>query len=457
MEQSAILKAYESRPDLQATFYSPTSGGYAKDQTKSPGWNINKWAEQYGVKEMPELFGSFNATIPDSITTKDASAAVTAPPLPTDIQNGINGPVVNPEATGVISDMAGSNTSNFQGRLDQSATYNSLSAESSATMAALRQVLSQPNPVLDETQAKEQQKALADAQGIYKDKLKELNDEELRIKQQWGVGPIWRGRLALFNSEKSLMLEPLQVQVDFLSGQYDKALERAQQMFENSVNLQENKISKLSALNTMITGQLSREEENMWKQYQIDEENRLNTLKREQDLQDQKVQLAMKGYVFDPTSTWDEITKTVGGQEAGRRALEDSYTRAQTAKLIADANDTGDGTDNNKALSEVASDVTTALSSDYTTKFKTREELINALGFAYPELTREQIGKIVYGLISDQKEADLRGYKLSTGTTATSSKTTIPSISPDIIQDELSNYLFKSNITLDKEGKASVK
>jgi hypothetical protein len=402
-----------------------------------------------------KLQGGFKAEVPSQITTNDMSKAVTASPLPQEVQAGITGPTVNPEATGVISDMAGSNTSNFQGRLDQSATYNSLSAESSATMAALRQVLSQPSPVLDESQAKEQQKALADAQGIYKDKLKELNDEELRIKQQWGVGPIWRGRLNLFNSEKSLMLEPLQVQVEFLSGQYDKALSRAQQMFENAVGLQENKISKLSALNSMITGQLSREEDNMWKQYQIDEENRLAQLKREQDLQDQKVELAMKGYVFDPTSTWDEITRTVGTQEAGRKALQDAKLRAETAEAIARANNIGSGQDN-KALSEVASDVTTALSSDYATKFKTREEFINALGFAYPELTKEQIGKIVYGMIDDQKEADTRGYKLSTGTTPAAKGIKVGSGIPDI-QDELSDFMFNSNIVLDKSGKASVK
>jgi hypothetical protein len=56
INQATALKAWESRPDLQATFYSPASGGYAKDQSKTPGWNIYKWAEQYGVKEMPDIF-----------------------------------------------------------------------------------------------------------------------------------------------------------------------------------------------------------------------------------------------------------------------------------------------------------------------------------------------------------------------------------------------------------------
>jgi len=85
INQATALKAWEARPDLQTTFYSPVSGGYTKPG--ATGWvqggTIYDWINKYGISEMPEIFNPQAISTPTSVPTPTPTPSPTPTPTPT--------------------------------------------------------------------------------------------------------------------------------------------------------------------------------------------------------------------------------------------------------------------------------------------------------------------------------------------------------------------------------------
>lgn len=321
-----------------------TGEGFAKPADLATYLGIQPHQIEWGrVLESPEPFAADVSVTP---TTQQVATAITEEPVLTAQEEYT--PEQQMEATEVIGEIL--TPSERYGALLETAGIPQAQAQLVGLFEDVKDIISKPLPELDDKEIKVKEAALAEFRKDLQTAEEEWAKEEARVMGKWGVGPIWRGRLGLMRTQKAIQMEPLYVREAVLLGDLERAERRAQQMFENAVMLQQQKVSQLGTLFGMMQGMVSSQEEQLYRMFQLDEQERLQQLQREQELTDQKRALFLDYPFFNITDTWDEIMQKVSPHitEERRRALESqqldiatkraglALTRAQTSKILSE-------------------------------------------------------------------------------------------------------------------------